>query len=143
MIANGQADIQNAHVSVETTSFEDVVKVLGYVPKISQWLPEGWNVTSMGAANVKALKRLMIMYNNPHEKNILTFEIRTFEDVERAKVELEQDDIGLSFRFDGKTVYALENVDVPGWIWLDNLSIRTIYGPLDSADMMTFVKSIQ
>lgn len=143
LITNGQADVENAHVSVETTSFEEVVKVLGYAPKIPHWVPEGWNMVSMKAINVKDLKRIVITYDHPNRENVLTFDTRTFDDSERARIMLEQNDIGSKFQFDGKTMYALENVDVPGWIWLDNLSVCAIHGPLDNHDMMTLVKSIQ
>lgn len=143
LVSQGQADTESTHTVISTTKMSEVVEFLGYVPQIPRWIPDGWSMQTMNVEKAKGISRFAISYGNTHTKYILKYEIRTYENAERASAEFEQNDIGDVIQINGSMFYSLENTEIPALVWIDKLSVCSIQGPLSNEEMLDIVKSIE
>ena len=72
----------------------------------------------------------------------MKYEERTYATAERARAELEQNDIGASIDVLGTTVYMVQNTTDPVCVWIKGLTYYSLYGPVSEESIIDILTTI-
>lgn len=143
IIVDGQADMDDAFERITTKNLDNIVIMLGYKPKLPTWLPSGWKLRTYYAQRFETMTWFVASYENASAETLLNYEERRYLNANRARAEMEQDDIGEKINVSGKSVYFRTNIYSASIVWTDELVLRNVVGPLDKETLIRIQESIQ
>lgn len=124
---------------IQTSDFAEVVNFLGYEPFIPNVVEDGWSLTVYEAKVVDGMKRFNSIFHKPQESKALQYEERVFDNIEIARIELEQNETGNHKEVNGSTVYFYENMDVSGCVWLTDLTFHNLFGHVSENELIILI----
>lgn len=142
LVAESKANESNSYKEIRTENFEEVIPILGYRPTPPLVVPAGWRIHSYFASNTAEAKRFTASYQSDDEKYLLKYEERTYLTSERARAELEQNELGTSISIHGTTVYMVQNTTDPVCVWVKGLTYYSLYGPISQDSIFNIIKTL-
>lgn len=130
--------------SITTTNLDEAIKVLGFVPAMPQWLPEGWELLSYDVFKTEPSNWFTVTYSNTKQAYALIYHIVYYSDIEQALAVFEQSRAGEEYILaNGKTVYISKNLDDTTCVWYEDLACYNLIGPEDVNTFLEIIQSIK
>ena len=142
LVAEGKVNENQPYKEIRTEQLEEVVPILGYKPILPTYLPAGWRLRSYFASNTATAKRFTASYQNDDEEYLLKYEERTYDSPERARAELEQNELGESVEINGTKIYMVSNTSDPVFVWTNHLTYYSLYGPVPEKEMLSTLEGL-
>lgn len=142
-IQEGLADPSNAISIINTRAFDDIVDVMGFVPEVPTWLPQGWNAQTYYATKSRFASKMSIEYSQGNNEHLIKYAVTAFPDVSQAENEFEQSKNGDMFVWNSRSVYVANNIDNLVVIWLEGTNCYSIVGSLTLEEAKMIVESLQ
>lgn len=143
IIDASQADNTVQTHTITTTNLNEALTVLGHIPLMPTWIPDGWVVENYYANHIGSITSFGIRYQRAPDEDLLRFSITTYSDVESAIYEFEQGRTGIETQCNGWTVYISENTDAPMAVWREDTACYSITGPISKDELLQIIQSIQ
>lgn len=133
------------HIGVyDTTSWQEVVYLMGGKPHVPQWLPSGWSILSYTVSLTDVSSGLTIIYLHDETGGSLLFQSTTFFDVSSLYNYVEQNNVGTFTELaDGSKVYITENIDNATATWHSTHSSYLLSGSVTQDELVRIVDSIE
>lgn len=142
LVAESKATENKQYKEIRTVHLDEVLPILGYQPTPPTELPVGWYLHLYFASSTAETKRFISSYQNDNEEYLLQYEERTYNTAERARAELEQNELGLSMTIDKIKVYMVQNTTDPVCVWIRGMTYYSLYGPITKDEIIKVIKSI-
>lgn len=143
LMAESKANENKQYKEIRTEHLDEVLPILGYQPTPPTVLPVGWYLHLYFASSTAETKRFVSSYQNDNEEYLLQYEERTYNTAERARAELEQNELGLSMTIDKIKVYMVQNTTDPVCVcWIRGMTYYSLYGPITKDEIIKVIKSI-
>ena len=143
IIDPSQADNALQTHTITTTNLNEALTVLGHIPLMPTWVPDGWAVENYYANHIGNITSFGIRYQRAPDEDLLRFSITTYSDAESAIYEFEQGKTGIETQCNGWTVYVSENTDAPMAVWREDTACYSITGPISKDELLQIIQSIQ
>lgn len=142
LIPEGQADPIPMYTRVSVRNKDEAAKLLGYVPVVPKWVPDGWILATIDVVLAEDMNRYVVVYTTKDNNKLLKYEKRTYQNAQRAQAAIQQDVLGETIRVGNIDVYIKTNTQVPACVWIDGLSYSAVYGPVSENDLFDITRSI-
>lgn len=145
IVNESQAGVETAEPqSITTTNLDEAIEVLGFVPAMPQWLPEGWELLSYDVFKTEPSNWFTVTYSNTKQAYALIYHIVYYSDIEQAQAVFEQSRAGEEYILaNGKTVYISKNLDDTTCVWYEDLACYNLIGPEDVNTFLEIIQSIK
>ena len=143
LVEGGVALFSTEPREVNTKDISEVDDVLGYIPSLPTWYPEGWEIQTYYAASVPEFQWFYIELRNDENKDLLKYEFKRFITVEAAKEAYEQNERGVLATINGWDVYVSENTDKSIAVWWDTDTYYVLAGPVTKDALQEIIHSIR
>lgn len=132
-------------VDCSTQDFSELCEFLGFTPPMPTWIPDGgWVLAEYYGTLIGSSFSYGVVYENPHEKYILSYNYSYEEDPEHVSVTFFQDGAGHYIKAkNGKDVYITTNCGETVAIWHSDSTIEDLGGPISEHDVIRMVESIE
>lgn len=140
LTAQGNAADSTEVKRLRSGDIGEVIEFLGYEPSLPRQIPEGWSLRQYEAILMSGMKQFNASYQMNEEIKLLQYEEMVFDDLEVARVVLEQNKTGRYEHIGSRLVYFYENMDMSGCMWLEGLTFHSLTGPV-SEDELTKLMS--
>lgn len=141
------ADADRATVatgSYDTTDWDEAVALLGSVPKIPSWLPDGWSAQMYSIHLLEAYNWFVVEFQNIETTQTLIYTQKQYNDAELFRSEVEQNEYGRTITLhSGTQVYLTTNIDLAVAEWHNSNTQYIMTGQLDESDLLKCIDSIQ
>ena len=141
LLGEANALQRNEEVEVTTESLEELIQVMGYKPALPEWLPQGWKVDSYYFYGSVMFDNVSVKYTK--EDNSLMYTLKSYHDSDFANVSIEQNKQGECVIQDGQEVYISMNLNRTVCTWSNDLTLYTLFGPLNREDLLKIISSIK
>lgn len=142
MVAQGRAGSDNTPQTITTQELDEAVSVLGFMPAMPTWLPEGWTVESYYVKISESATSFRIMYQNEALDALLRFNLTIYPDIESANAEFEQNQVGSGVECNGWMIYLADNMEIPIAVWQENKICYTLTGPMSTNHLLKVITSM-
>lgn len=127
----------------DTTSWQEVVHLMGGKPDVPHWLPAGWSILTYTVALTDVSSGLTIVYINEDTACSLVFQSTTFFDLSSMFNYVEQNEQGsIKELVDGTKVYLTDNIDNSTATWYTAHSSYLLSGNVTQNDLIRIVESM-
>ena len=132
-------------VDCSTQDFSELCDFLGFTPPMPTWIPNGgWVLTEYYGTLTGSSYSYGVVYENPNEKNVLSYNYSYEEHPEYISATFFQDEAGHYIKAqDGKDVYITTNCGETVAIWHSASTIEDLGGPISENDIIRMVESIE
>lgn len=142
-IQEGLADPSNATNIINTSAFDDMVDVMGFVPEVPTWLPQGWNAQTYYATKSRFASKMSVRYTHDEHNYVIKYTVTSYGDVLQAENEFEQSKNGKVYIWNDRDVYVTNNIDNLVAVWLDETICYSLVGPFSLEEARLIVDSLQ
>lgn len=142
-VAIGQSDEKEMNFTTDTASFEEAIKELDFSPQLPTWMPDGWAADHFMVSISPLSEKLHITFYSVAEDAYIQYDILKYYNAENAITNYEQSQNGISYLWDGKSVYVTNNLDSRLAIWLDGEIQYSVSGPVDQKSLRKIIESIK
>ena len=128
----------------DTTSWQEVVYLMGGKPHVPQWLPSGWSILSYTVSLTDVSSGLTIVYLNEETGGSLIFQSTTFFSLSSLFDYVEQNEKGTITELDdGTKVYFTDNIDNTTASWHSTHSSYLLSGSVTEDELLRIVSSME
>lgn len=142
LIEGGSALFSAEPREVTTKDISEVEDVLGFIPALPTWYPEGWEIQTYYAASLPEFQWFYVELQYGNIKELLKYEVKRFITVEAAKEAYEQNERGDLVTINGWDVYFSENMSRSIAIWWDADTFYVLTAPVSEDDLQEIIRSI-
>lgn len=131
--------------SYDTTNWQEVVYLMGGIPQIPQWLPEGWSVTRYSIDLMDSFSALEIKYeNNERSEEWLSYTLFVYFSIDDMYNAVEKDRNGTEILLNnGKKVYMFGNLGTQDIMWIEGQNEFNLSGNIENRYMLQMAESIK
>lgn len=128
----------------DTTSWQEVVYLMGGKPQVPRWLPSGWYILSYTVSLTDVTSSLTIIYRHEETESSLIFQSTTFFELSSLYNHVEQNNVGsLTKLINGTKVYITENIDNTTATWNSTDSSCLLSGNVSQKELVRIVDSME
>lgn len=128
----------------DTTSWQEVVYLMGGKPHVPQWLPSGWSILSYTVSLTDVSSGLTIVYLNEETGGSLIFQSTTFFSLSSLFDYVEQNEKGTITELDdGTKVYFTDNIVNTTASWHSTHSSYLLSGSVTEDELLRIVSSME
>lgn len=142
-LSSGVADAIPTTQSLQTTDFEEVKEMLGFVPEMISVPLQGWSLEYYSVVVSPSNRTFSATYANAAYENAFLFSIKYYIDTENAQNWIEQNKQGELITIDNKEVYFAENLDNSVCFWSSGSTCYSLFGPMSQKQLIPIIISIQ
>ena len=132
------------HIGIyDTTSWQEVVHLMGGKPQVPHWLPSGWTILTYTVSLTDVSSGLTIIYLHDETGGSLLFQSTTFFDLSSLYSYIEQNSEGVVTELaDGTKVYITDNIDNISATWNTSSTDYLLTGSIPANDLIRIVESM-
>ena len=128
----------------DTTSWQEVVHLMGGKPQVPHWLPSGWTILTYTVSLTDVSSGLTIIYLHDETGGSLLFQSTTFFDLSSLYSYIEQNSEGVVTELaDGTKVYITDNIDNATATWHSTHSTYLLSGDVTKDKLVRIVDSME
>lgn len=133
------------HIGIyDTTSWQEVVYLMGGKPQVPHWLPSGWSILTYTVSLTDVSSGLTIIYLHDETGGSLLFQSTTFFDLSSLYSYIEQNSEGVVTELaDGTQVYITDNIDNATATWHSTHSTYLLSGDVTHYELVHIVDSME
>lgn len=133
------------HIGIyDTTSWQEVVYLMGGKPQVPHWLPSGWSILTYTVSLTDVSSGLTIIYLHDETGGSLLFQSTTFFDLSSLYSYIEQNSEGVVTELaDGTKVYITDNIDNATATWHSTHSTYLLSGDVTHDELVRIVDSME
>ena len=133
------------HIGIyDTTSWQEVVYLMGGKPQVPHWLPSGWSILTYTVSLTDVSSGLTIIYLHDETGGSLLFQSTTFFDLSSLYSYIEQNSEGVVTELaDGTKVYITDNIDNATATWHSTHSTYLLSGDVTKDKLVRIVDSME
>lgn len=133
------------HIGIyDTTSWQEVVCLMGGKPQVPHWLPSGWTILTYTVSLTDVSSGLTIIYLHDETGGSLLFQSTTFFDLSSLYSYIEQNSEGVVTELaDGTKVYITDNIDNATATWHSTHSTYLLSGDVTKDKLVRIVDSME
>lgn len=133
------------HIGIyDTTSWQEVVHLMGGKPQVPHWLPSGWTILTYTVSLTDVSSGLTIIYLHDETGGSLLFQSTTFFDLSSLYSYIEQNSEGVVTELaDGTKVYITDNIDNATATWHSTHSTYLLSGDVTKDKLVRIVDSME
>lgn len=133
------------HIGIyDTTSWQEVVHLMGGKPQVPHWLPSGWSILTYTVSLTDVSSGLTIIYLHDETGGSLLFQSTTFFDLSSLYSYIEQNSEGVVTELaDGTKVYITDNIDNATATWHSTHSTYLLSGDVTKDKLVRIVDSME
>lgn len=133
------------HIGIyDTTSWQEVVYLMGGKPQVPHWLPSGWSILTYTVSLTDVSSGLTIIYLHDETGGSLSFQSTTFFDLSSLYNYVEQNSEGTVTELaDGTKVYLTDNIDNATATWHSTHSTYLLSGSVTQDELVRIVDSME
>ncbi len=133
------------HIGIyDTTSWQEVVYLMGGKPQVPHWLPSGWSILTYTVSLTDVSSGLTIIYLHDETGGSLLFQSTTFFDLSSLYSYIEQNSEGVVTELaDGTQVYITDNIDNATATWHSTHSTYLLSGDVTHDELVHIVDSME
>lgn len=133
------------HIGIyDTTSWQEVVHLMGGKPQVPHWLPSGWTILTYTVSLTDVSSGLTIIYLHDETGGSLLFQSTTFFDLSSLYSYIEQNSEGVVTELaDGTKVYITDNIDNATATWHSTHSTYLLSGDVTKDNLVRIVDSME
>lgn len=133
------------HIGIyDTTSWQEVVYLMGGKPQVPHWLPSGWSILTYTVSLTDVSSGLTIIYLHDETGGSLLFQSTTFFDLSSLYSYIEQNSEGVVTELaDGTKVYITDNIDNATATWYSTHSTYLLSGDVTKDKLVRIVDSME
>ena len=133
------------HIGIyDTTSWQEVVHLMGGKPQVPHWLPSGWTILTYTVSLTDVSSGLTIIYLHDETGGSLLFQSTTFFDLSSLYSYIEQNSEGVVTELaDGTKVYITDNIDTATATWHSTHSTYLLSGDVTKDKLVRIVDSME
>lgn len=133
------------HIGIyDTTSWQEVVYLMGGKPQVPHWLPSGWSILTYTVSLTDVSSGLTIIYLHDETGGSLLFQSTTFFDLSSLYSYIEQNSEGVVTELaDGTKVYITDNIDNATATWHSTHSTYLLSGDVTHDELVHIVDSME
>lgn len=142
VIEKSAADAPYEPDMVSTTDLAEAAAVLGCMPDVPDWLPEGWTLSSYFAVSSSETRHFTAQYAHPQQHEYLKYNWSQFMHPEAVSSAFPQDGEGKVESWNGQEVYLTTNEGYNLVIWTEKNLECFIGGPASFEELRRVYNSI-
>ena len=133
------------HIGIyDTTSWQEVVHLMGGKPQVPHWLPSGWTILTYTVSLTDVSSGLTIIYLHDETGGSLLFQSTTFFDLSSLYSYIEQNSEGVVTELaDGTKVYITDNIDNATATWHSTHRTYLLSGDVTKDKLVRIVDSME
>lgn len=131
--------------SYDTTNWQEVVYLMGGIPQIPQWLPEGWNTIRYSVDLTDSFSALEIKYGNSKRSDEwISYTNYVYFSIDNIYNAVEKDENETKVLLNnGKTVYVFGNLDTQNIMWTEGQSEFNLSGNIENTYLLQMAESVR
>ncbi len=127
----------------DTTSWQEVVRLMGGKPCVPQWMPSDWSILTYNVGLTSTTSTLTIIYLNDNVGKTQIFQSTTYFELSSLHRYIEQNDEGYETELEnGTTVYITDNIDNISATWNTSSTDYLLTGSIPANDLIRIVESM-
>lgn len=127
----------------DTTSWQEVVHLMGGKPCVPQWMPSDWSILTYNVGLTSTSSTLTIIYINNNVGKTQIFQSTTYFELSSLHRYVEQNDEGYVTELEnGTTVYITDNIDNISATWNTSSTDYLLTGSIPAHDLIRIVESM-
>ena len=127
----------------DTTSWQEVVHLMGGKPCVPQWMPLDWSILTYNVGLTSASSSLTIVYYNETVGKTQIFQSTTYFELSSLHRYVEQNDEGSVIELEnGTKVYITDNIDNTSAAWNTSSTDYLLTGSIPVDDLIRIVESM-
>lgn len=124
----------------DTTSWQEVVHLMGGKPCVPQWMPSDWSILTYNVGLTSTSSTLTIIYINNNVGKTQIFQSTTYFELSSLHRYVEQNDEGYVTELEnGTTVYITDNISAT---WNTSSTDYLLTGSIPANDLIRIVESM-
>lgn len=133
------------HIGIyDTTSWQEVVYLMGGKPQVPHWVPSGWSILTYTVSLTDVSSGLTIIYLHDETGGSLLFQSTTFFDLSSLYSYIEQNSEGVVTELaDGTKVYITDNIDNATATWHSTHSTYLLSGDVTHDELVRIIDSME